>query len=186
MIIYDDVRLQWIDFIEDDDVTVARQSNTQYRLAYVPLDGYGTRSTHFMIHLSDNSYLDSSGYYSFAEVVEGFDSLTEAFGEEFALSTNDVVAYKEGGNEWLLSAYSEDDVELISSLAVLGSGSSGSQDKAGSWAFGVIMVLLSSAACIYGGLYIYRYVRKQQGYDTMSADSSSGSSDRIISLNLQS
>jgi cyclophilin family peptidyl-prolyl cis-trans isomerase len=174
---------KWADFIADDEVTVARLSNAQYTLSYVPLDGYGTRSTQFMIHLVDNSYLDAYSYYPFAEVVDGFDTLAAFTTKTFALSDDEETLYEEGGNEWLFSAYSEDNVTLIRSLTAPGSSGSGSQDRSGSWAFGTIMVLLSSAVCIYGGLYIYRFVRKQQGYDTMSSDSVSGSTDRIITLN---
>ena len=63
------------------------------------------------------------------------------------------------------------------------SSSGGAPDRSGSWAFGVIMVVLSSAACVYAGLYIYRYIRKQQGYDSMAGDSEGRGI--VISLNLQ-
>jgi peptidyl-prolyl cis-trans isomerase A (cyclophilin A) len=175
---------KWEGYIEEEAVTVARQSNAQYTLAYAASGGFGTRSTHFIINLDDNSYLDSSGFYPFARVVGGLDSLQTLAAENFTMGEDNEFSYAEGGNEWLFSVYAEDDVHLIGSMDVQ-SSSGGSQDKSGSWAFGIIMTLLSSAACIYGGLYIYRYVRKQQGYDTMSADSGTGSSDRIISLNLQ-
>jgi hypothetical protein len=175
---------KWDVYIKDDDATVARHSNTDYTVSFVPEDGFGTRSTAIMINLNDNSYLDAMGYYPFAEVVSGFNALVDFTSEDFTISDED--AYKEGGNTWLWTEYDESQVKLVSSFTVSGtSSSSGSPDRSGSWAFSVIMVLLSSAACVYAGLYIVRYVRKQQGYDTMADDSQTGSSDRIISLNLQ-
>ena len=171
---------KWENYISDDDASVHRMSNTLYTVAYVPFDGYGTRSTYFMIHLGDNSYLDNSGYYPFGEVVEGFDAFS-IFDSDLDV---DAASYKEGGNDWLFSQYSEDDVTVISDMdtdfSSLSSG--GHPDRTGSWIFGTIMIALSSAAVVYASIYLYRYIKGLSGYDTMSPDST-GSTERIIALN---
>lgn len=181
---------KWATFISDDDVTVAHQSNKQYTVAFIPDNGRGTRSTYFMIQLDNNTYLDTMGYYPFGQVVSGFDALTKFTSTAFAMSDTEKESYEEQGDSWLWTHYDSDSgVQVMSSMTVQGgfpSQGGGSPDRAGSWAFGIIMVLLSSAGCVYAGLFIYRYIRQQQAYDSAQVDDSrSGSSDRIVSLNLQ-
>lgn len=175
-----DYSSKWEGYIADDD-DVVRKSNTQYMVSYAPFEGRGTRSTHIMIHLQDNSYLDDQGFYPFAQVVDGFDALTSLAEKKFELVDGEAESYFDGGNEWLFSVYSPDDMTLISSIDVR-SSSGGGGDRSGSWAFGVIMTVLSSAACIAAVVYIYRHVRRVQGYDMALDDSRS---DGTISLNLQ-
>lgn len=183
---------KWGSYIEDDEVSVARQSNSQYTLSYIPSDGFGTRSTYIMINLNDNRYLDTVGYYPFAQITDGFDTLEAFTSEDFPasgpMSSSELEQYLDGGNEWLLANYA--DAPLIQSVDVdeVSSGSGGNDAaEAGSWAFGVIVVLLSSAACVFAFVYIYRFIRQQQGYDSMLPEDSEGgrSSDGSISLNLQ-
>lgn len=188
-----DMSSKWFNYIEDDSVTVARQSNAQYTLSYVPADGFGTRSTYIMINLHDNRYLDNLGYYPFAQIIDGFDTLSAFTSEDFpsggAMSADDMEQYLDGGNEWLLENFADVTVPLIQSFAsdvTSNGGGGGNSAEAGSWAFGVIVVFLSSAACVYAGVYIYRFIRQQQGYDNMLPLDSEGerSSDGTISLNL--
>lgn len=154
-------------------------SNTQYTVSYATDQGYGTRSTYFIINMDDNSYLDNNGIYPFGEVVEGFDAFPN-FDFEVAV---DGESYVEGGNEWLWTEYTDHYVPLITSMkTTFSSSSSGSPDRAGSWIFGTVMIMLSSAACVYAGIYLYRYIKGQTGYDSMSADST-GSTERIVTLN---
>ena len=51
-------------------------------------NGFGISSTFFMIQLgNDTTYLDSiDGFYPFAEVVDGFDSLASATSTELEIS----------------------------------------------------------------------------------------------------
>lgn len=174
---------KWDIYIKDDDATVARHSNTNFTVSYVPYNGFGTRSTYVMINLNDNSHLDDLGYYPFGQVVSGFDALAEISSENFEIS--DQAGYWEGGSTWLHNNYEDGEVKIISSMHVQSSSSSGSADRSGSWAFSIIVMLISSAACVYAATYIHRYIRQQQGYNTMSDDSVGGSTDRIMSLNAQ-
>lgn len=187
-----DITDKWNFNIADESVNVKRQLNAKYTLTYVPSYGYGTRSTYFMINLEDNYDFDKSGLYPFAKVVGGFDTLEKVFGQNFPstgkFTDDNLEDYFAHGNKWLLYYFQDGSIPLISKATVRGEeekvedgGATQSASTAGSWAFGVIVIVISAAAVVYAAIYIVRRVRLQQQYDTMSTDSES--SHKVVHLN---
>jgi cyclophilin family peptidyl-prolyl cis-trans isomerase len=176
---------KWDFFIDEEDSSVLRYSNVKYTVMYDPSAGYGTRSTFISINLADNSYLDDLGYYSFAMVVDGFETLKAATSYDFPadkdFSDHDMDQMAAKGNDWLLDAYKNETVVLIEKITIQSSSSS-SMPSSGSWAFSVLVIFFFSAAVVYASLYIYRRVRKED-YGTMLPNDSDHS-DGVITLNL--
>lgn len=176
---------KWDFHFDSETNKVIKRPSEQYTLSFVPYNGKGTCSTYIMINLEDNSERINGWYYPFARVVGGFDVLAEFSDKPFPPNGTDIAPdYITGGNDWLFSEYSDNEVSVMRSVRSESTSSSGGGgDDSGTWAFGVIVVFISSAACVYALVYLYGFIRRQQGYDSMSPESESGSTDRIIQLN---
>lgn len=97
-----------------------KQSNTKGRVTFAMGGSPDTRTSQFFINFGNNSYLDTSGFAPFGEVVEGFDTVKDLYsgygeGEPNGKGPSQAKLFR-GGNAYLKGAFPKLDYILDATI----------------------------------------------------------------------